>query len=64
MSDFISGIKNVPPTYPVKPVQPASKDRKSDKRKKDRPKPDSGNPSHDDVDDRYDGDNPEIDEYV
>lgn len=58
MSDLIKGIKSVPPTYPVKPVQPGSKDRKSDKRKKDRPKPDSGH------EERDDDNRPTIDEYV
>lgn len=36
MADYISGIKHIPPTYPVKPVQPASKDRETDRRKKPR----------------------------
>ena len=70
MADFISGIKNVPPTYPIRPVQPGSKDRKSDKRKKDQPRPDEPHDQRDD-DDRS-GDHgvddsdrpPAIDEYV
>lgn len=57
MSDLIKGIKSVPPTYPVKPVQPGSKDRKSEQRKKDRPRPDN-------ADERGDDDKPAIDEYV
>lgn len=62
MSDSIPGIKNVPPTYPVKPTQPGAKDRKSGERKRERPKEkprrkESEQPS--DPDDR-----PTIDEYV
>ncbi len=57
MSDLIKGIKSILPTYPVKPIQPGSKDRKSDKRKKDQPIPDN-------ADERGDDDKPSIDEYV
>ncbi len=69
MAEFI-GIKNVPPTYPIKPVQPGSRDRKSDKRKKDLPTPDA---NEDDTGERGetggagrpgDDDKPSIDEYV
>ena len=35
MSDGISNIKIISPSYPVKPVQPAQKDRESGKREKD-----------------------------
>jgi len=57
MSDSIPGIKNIKPTYPVKPVAPTPRDRESGKRKKDPPKPDSGKET--------DGDNkPHIDEYI
>ncbi len=59
MSDLISGIKIVTPTYPVKPVQPANRDRKSDKRKTDRPTPD-----RDVTDDDDDDSKRKIDEYV
>ena len=62
MSDFITGIKNVPPTFPVKPVQPGSKDRKSGERQKERPKPETG--SEPESDDDRPGDSPTVDEYV
>ena len=41
MSDGISNIKIIGPSYPVKPVQPARKDRESGKREKDPPKSES-----------------------
>ena len=56
MSDNISGIKNIKPSYPVKPVTPSQRDRESGKRKKDPPPPDRGT---DDDDDK-----PAIDEYI
>lgn len=59
MSDIISGINNVTPTYPVKPVQPANRDRKSGKRNPDRSPPDTGIKDDDDDDQK-----PQIDEYV
>ena len=34
MSDLVSGIKNITPAYPLKPVQPAQKDREAGNRKK------------------------------
>jgi len=34
MADYISGIKHIGPSYPVKPVQPVHKDRETDRRKK------------------------------
>jgi len=33
MADFVSGIKHITPSYPVKPVQPVPKDRETDRRK-------------------------------
>lgn len=57
MSDPLSRIKTVTPTYPVKPVQPLNKDRKSGKRHSDRPTPDKS--KSDDSDNK-----PQIDEYV
>lgn len=57
MSDGISGIKTIKPTYPVKPAQQTPQDRQSDERKKDSP---SQSPHiEDDVED-----NSGIDEYV
>ena len=40
MADLISGIKGVPPSYPIKPVQPGPQDRKSGQRKKEQPRKD------------------------
>lgn len=57
MSDPLTGIKNVTPTYPVKPVQPINKDRKSGKRHSDRPIPDKSKSDDDE-------NPPQIDEYV
>jgi hypothetical protein len=34
MADFISGIKHITPSYPIKPVRPAQKERETDRRKK------------------------------
>jgi len=63
VSDLISGIKIVTPTYPVKPVQPASRDRRSGKRKSDKRETEKPKPDRDVTDD--DDDNKrKIDEYV
>jgi len=60
MADFISGIKHITPAYPLKPVQPAQKDRETDRRKK--PKHDVPEP---DDNDKHDGDGKStIDERV
>lgn len=74
MADLISGIKGVPPSYPIKPVQPGPQDRKSGQRKKDqprkdrkddRPRNDEKNPRKDDSrQGTDDGHPPSIDEYV
>ena len=57
MSDLISGIRQIGPTYPVKPVSPIQKDREPGERhKKETPKPE-----HEDLDD---DDKPTIDELV
>lgn len=63
MTDFVSGIKQISPTYPVKPVQPVHKDRETDRRRK----PNYETPEKDD--DRetepQDGEHkPTIDEHV
>lgn len=60
MSDSISGIRTIRPTYPVKPTQPSEKDRESGKRRKDRPLPSST----DESEDADNGDKPQIDEYI
>jgi len=57
VSDPISGINIVTPTYPVKPAQPSNKDREPGKRNKD--KPSSDRESND-----GDENEPLIDEYV
>lgn len=57
MSDGISGIKIIKPSYPVKPVQPSNRDRESGKRKKDPPATETENRNEDD-------DKPVIDEYI
>jgi hypothetical protein len=60
MADYISGIKHIPPAYPVKPVQPTQKDRETDRRDKPKYK----EPEKDDSE-GHDGDpKPTIDEHV
>lgn len=63
MADYISGIKHITPTYPVKPVQPVPKDRETDRRKKPRDErrdqDDTGRHDRDD-----DEQKPTIDEHV
>lgn len=62
MSDFISSIKYITPTYPVKPTQPAQKDRQTDRRKKPKYEPpDHDGQEHNDRDDEH---KPTIDEHV
>ena len=61
MPDFISGINRIGPSYPVKPVQPAQKDRETDRRKKPRHEV----PESDDDDEKPgDDQQPTIDEHV
>ena len=57
MSDPISGVNNMTPTYPVKPAQPSNKDREPGKRNRDRPASEKES-----IDD--DENEPLIDEYV
>jgi hypothetical protein len=57
MSDGISGIKIISPTYPVKPAQPSHKERESGKRQKDPHKPEIDQENDDDH-------NTAIDEYI
>lgn len=58
MQNLTSGIKQITPTYPIRPVQPSQKDRepggKKRRKESDRP-PDN---------DRDDEDKPTIDELV
>ncbi len=56
MSDWMSGIKQITPSYPVKPVQPSNKDREpGEERKKKRELPEKERP---------DDDRPTIDDHV
>ncbi len=57
MADFIGGIKHIGPSYPVRPVQPAHKDKETDNRRRKREQPETE--KHDDDDDQ-----PHIDEHV
>jgi len=60
MSDNISGIKIVNPSYPVRPVQPSNADENSDNRREKKPPKQSDNDSEpDDAENK-----PTIDEYV
>lgn len=64
MADLISGIKGVPPSYPIKPVQPGPQERRSGQRKK-HPVKDRGAVDRKKSDDGSgDDDGPSIDEYV
>jgi hypothetical protein len=56
MQDFIGGIKQIGPTYPVKPIQPTQKDRKPGERSQKEPPPRTGDDDHDEK--------PSIDEHV
>lgn len=60
MADYISGIKHITPAYPVKPVQPAQKDRETDRRKK----PKYERPGNNDTEDDDNDHKPTIDEHV
>ena len=57
MADFIGGIKQIGPSYPVKPVQPAQKDKETDNRRRKRQEPETGKRDDDD-------EQPHIDEHV
>ena len=60
MTDFSSGIKNIPPAYPLKPVQPVRKEREPGRRKKPSDKrPDDGENEPPDAEQK-----PIIDEHV
>lgn len=51
MSDSVSGIKRITPTYPVKPSQPSSKDREPGGQRRKRPESgDDPSPPRDDDD--------------
>ena len=59
MADFVGGIKQIGPSYPVKPVQPTEKDRETGSRRKKRQPPET-----DRHDDDEDDQQPHIDEHV
>lgn len=61
MADFVSGIKPVTTTYPVKPTQPTQKDREPNSQRKKRrdPEEDKRGPDEHDSDGK-----PTIDERV
>ncbi len=61
MADFVSGIKNITPTYPVRPTQPAQKDREPGGQRKKRR--DSGTDEYN-PDGHDHNDKPTIDEHV
>lgn len=65
MDKFLSGITPVPPTYPVRPGQPVSKDREPGKRRKKEENKEHPPQSVDEpaVGDDHD-DKPAIDEHV
>ena len=54
MADFVGGIKHIGPSYPVKPVQPAQKDREAGNRRKKRPGPDTEKQDDDDQEQHID----------
>ena len=64
MTDSISRTPNIPPRYPVKPVQPSSEDRRQYRKRKHSPKKQDDNEP--DVKNVSDGDSeqPTIDEYI
>ncbi len=51
MADRFSGIGNIPPAYPVKPVEPSGKDRPSGERKRKPPQRRKPSPDEDDSSD-------------
>lgn len=65
MSDLFSGIKQIGPTYPIRPVEPAVKDREPDERKKEKRYEPKGGPKGEPKDQPHDDDSkPIIDELV
>ena len=56
MADYIGGIRQIGPTYPVKPVKPSGKDRKPGEQAPRQPEP---QPESNDEDDGH-----SIDEHV
>ena len=60
MPEYFSGIRQIGPTYPIKPSQPTQKDREPGKRRRDKEPPEQTN--HDQDEDS--NDKPTIDEHV
>lgn len=61
MSDPLNGIKQVVPSWPVRPTAPAREEKPGDRRKTpERPEPDADH----DADNDNDQTRPTIDEYI
>lgn len=69
-ADPVSGVRNVPPAFPVKPVQPGPEERRSGQRRKNPPDKDSSRdqqkrkPNAEPKLDPDDDNSQSIDEYV
>ena len=64
MSDIITRIVNIPPTYPLKPAQPSKKDREADRKRKPVPKNKPRKESTESIDVNDDDKQSTIDEYI
>jgi len=64
MSDEISKITNIPPSYPVKPILPSKEDRRSGRRRNQSPKHKPGSDSVEDSDPAEEDKRSTIDEYI
>lgn len=60
MPEYFSGIRQIGPTYPIKPPHPTQKDREPGKRRRDKEQPEP--PSRGEEQDS--DDKPTIDEHV
>ena len=58
MNEFIGGVRNITPSYPVRPIQPVNKDRETGEQKQKKQEPPKKS-DHDDDDNK-----PLIDEHV
>ncbi len=48
MADFMSGIRQIPPTFPVKPAQPAKRDEERRNPRRPLPEPEEDRKQSDD----------------
>jgi len=64
MSDDISKITNIPPSYPVKPILPSEEDRRSGRRRNHSPKHKPGSDSVENSDLGEEDKRSTIDEYI